>query len=131
MVQREVIIEILLEASNLLQKKGWNKYSMALDQNGDKCGPDSSEAACYCLSGALVKAWRSIDPESEDFYFKYFEKRFSDVLRARYNYDRTFTQWNDNVAMSREDVVNLIHLVVTSLLVEQPSFVPEVELLSA
>lgn len=118
MVPNEVIIEVLLEAGQLLQQKGWNKYSMARNERGDECGPDSSEAACYCLSGALVKAWRTVDPANEDFYFAFFEKKFADVLRARYDYNRTFTQWNDHVATSQEDVVNLIHSVVTSLLVE-------------
>ncbi|WOJ89323.1 hypothetical protein RZS28_16220 [Methylocapsa polymorpha] len=131
MVNNEMIIEILLESSQLLQRKGWNKYAMARDENGDKCGPDSSEAACYCLSGALVRAWRTIDPKNEDFYFKYFEKKFSEVLLARYNYNRTFTQWNDQVATSREDVVKLIHTVITSLLIDRANIEPQVERLSA
>ncbi len=131
MVDNKVIIEVLLEAGNLLQRKGWNKYSMALDNNGAKCAPNSSEAACYCLSGALVKAWRTIDPDNEEFYFKFFEWKFSEVLWAQYNYDRTFTQWNDNVATCREDVVKLIHLVVTSLLVDQVSKEGDVEKLCA
>lgn len=131
MVRNEVIIEVLLDASDLLQQKGWNKYSMARNENGDECGPDSSEAACYCLSGALVRAWRTVDPDNEEFYFKFFEKKFSEVLRARYDYNRTFTQWNDHVATSREDVVNLIHTVVTSLLVDHMDVEREPERLSA
>jgi hypothetical protein len=119
MIRTEVIIEVLLEADRLLQRKGWNKYSMALDDNGDNCGPDSSEATCYCLSGALFKAWRTIDPENEEFYFKFFEVKFTEVLRDQYNYDRTYTQWNDHVATSREDVCGLIHAVITSLLAGQ------------
>lgn len=131
MVSAEVIIKVLIEAGQLLQRKGWSKFSMARDENGAKCGPDSAEAACYCLSGALVKAWRTIDPANEEFYFRFFEKKFSEVLRAKYSYDRTFTQWNDQIATSREDVVNLIHTVITSLLIEQSASHAEAKLLSA
>jgi hypothetical protein len=119
MVATEVIIEVLLEADRLLQRKGWNKYSMALNEKGDHCGPDSSEATCYCLSGALVRAWRTIDPDNEEFYFKFFEAIFFEVLQAQYGYDRTYTQWNDQVATSREDISGLIHAVVMSLQVDE------------
>ena len=78
-------------------------------------GVNSKDASCYCLSGALVKAWRTIDPLNEEFYFKYFEKKFSDILRESYGYKYTFTRWNDEVATCRDDVVALIHSVITSI----------------
>jgi hypothetical protein len=118
MVSNKAIIEVLMETSQLLQRKGWNKFSMARDDRGAGCGLDSNQASCYCLSGALVKAWRTLDPDNEEFYFKFFEKKFSEILRDAYGYNRTYTQWNDNVATSREDVVKLIHSVITSLLAE-------------
>jgi hypothetical protein len=120
MPNNKMIVDVLMETSQLLQRKGWNQFSMARDPYGEGVGPDSKNASCYCLSGALVKAWRTIDPENEDFYFRYFEEKFAENLRASYGYDRTFTRWNDEVAASRDDVVNLVHSVITSLLKEDP-----------
>lgn len=122
MAHKELIIQILLEASRLLQGNGWNKFSMARDLNGKRCGPDSNEASCFCLSGALVKAWRVLDPSREIFYFKFFEEKFSEVLRAQYNYNYTYTRWNDRVATSKEDVVSLIHCVIASVLENEANF---------
>lgn len=116
MPSNKIIVEVLMEASKLLQQKGWNKYSMARDPQGGNVGPNSANASCYCLSGALVKAWRTVDPQHEDFYFKYFERKFSDGLRESYGYNHTFTRWNDEVASSRDDVVALIHSLITSIL---------------
>jgi hypothetical protein len=122
MAHKELIIQILLEASRLLQGNGWNKFSMARDLNGKRCGPDSNEASCFCLSGALVKAWRVLDPSREIFYFKFFEEKFSEVLRTQYNYNYTYTRWNDRVATSEEDVVSLIHCVIASVLESEANF---------
>ncbi len=128
MPSNKVIVDVLLETSNLLQQKGWNKFSMARDPRGEGVGPNSEDASCYCLSGALVRAWRTIDPQNEDFYFKYFEKKFSDDLRETYGYDHTFTRWNDEVATSRDNVVTLIHSVITSILRDDASADPRVDL---
>jgi hypothetical protein len=68
------------------------------------------------LSGALVKAWRTIDPEHEEFYFKYFEKKLSEILLEKYNYQYTYTRWNDHVATSKDDVIQLLHCAITSIL---------------
>lgn len=121
MYDNNTIIKILVETSQLLERKGWNKYTMARDANGRRCGPDSEEATCYCLSGALVKAWRTIDPESEEFYFRFFEKKFSEVLLEKYDYNYTYTRWNDTVAKSREDVIQLINEVINSLPAATPT----------
>ncbi len=128
MPSNKVIVDVLMETSNLLQQKGWNKFSMARDTRGEGVSPNSKDASCYCLSGALVKAWRTIDPQNEDFYFKYFEKKFSDDLRDTYGYDRTFTRWNDEVATSRENVVTLIHSVITSILKDDAGAGPDIGL---
>jgi hypothetical protein len=125
MPSNKIIVDVLMETSQLLQQKGWNKFSMARDPRGGGVGPNSKDASCYCLSGALVKAWRTIDPQNEDFYFKYFEKKFADDLRETYGYDHTFTRWNDEVATCRENVVTLIHSVITSILRDDPAGEPD------
>jgi hypothetical protein len=121
MPSNKIIVDVLMETSQLLQQKGWNKFSMARDPHGEGVGPNSKNASCYCLSGALVKAWRTIDPQNEDFYFKYFEKKFADDLRETYGYNHPFTRWNDEVATCRENVVTLIHSVITSILRDDPA----------
>ena len=128
MRNNETIVRVLMEACRLLEGKGWNKYTMARNANGQHCGPDSQDAACYCLSGALVKSWRTVDPQNEEFYFPYFESKIAQVLKAKYDYPYTYTRWNDNVATCREDVVKLIQDVITSVLtdpeVSDNSFIP-------
>ena len=121
----KIIVNVLIETSRLLQKKGWNKFSMARGPLGEAVSPDSIDASSYCLSGALVRAWRTVDPENENFYFRYFEKTFSEALRTIYGYEGTFTRWNDEVATCADDVVTLIHSVITSILQEDPA--PPVE----
>lgn len=116
MNNKDMIIKILMETSRLLQTNSWNKFSMARDANGDRCGPESSDAICYCLSGALVKTWRTLDRSREEFYFKYFENKFSEVLAEKYNYPYTYTLWNDRVATRKEDVLELIHSVIVSII---------------
>lgn len=115
MTSDEMIVQILLGACHLLEERGWNRGSMARDANGDTCGLDSKDAVSYCLSGALVKSWRDHDRANEDFYFRLFERQFSDVILKKYNHGYTLTRWNDDVATCRESVVELIHAVIKSI----------------
>ncbi len=112
---KTLIVAVLGETRRLLQEKGWNRFSMARGADGKAVSPNSSAASCYCLSGALAKAWRTIDPENEDFYFQYFERKFSDALRNVYGYDGAVTRWNDEIATRQEDVVTLIESVIKSI----------------
>ena len=126
MPSNKMIVDVLMETSQLLQQKGWNKFSMARDPNGEGVGPNSKDASCYCLSGALVKAWRTLDAQNEDFYFRYFEQKFAEDLRESYGYDHTFTRWNDEVATSRDHVVTLIHSVITAILRDDADAEPDI-----
>ncbi len=115
MVDTENITQILEEAKGLLQRKGWTKFATARNESGSVVGLNDNDASCYCLPGALVKAWRNVDPRNEGFYFSYFEEKFAETLRENYGYDRTVTQWNDNMATSVDDAVNLIDTVITGV----------------
>jgi hypothetical protein len=115
MTSDEMIVQILLGACHLLEERGWNRGSMARDANGDTCGLDSKDAVSYCLSGALVKSWRDHDRANEDFYFRLFERQFSEVILKKYNHRYTLTRWNDDIATCREAVVELIHAVIKSI----------------
>jgi hypothetical protein len=114
MTANDMVIKILWRASRLLEEKGWTQRSMARDAKGAACSLNSEEIACYCLSGALVKSWRELDCGKEDFYFQLFESRFYAVLSKSYNHGYMLAQWNDNIATSRESVVDLIHAVIQS-----------------
>lgn len=111
-VDKHEIIKILVEARSLIEQGGWSQFCIARDRTGNVVDAHAGEACRFCLSGALCKAWRALDPANEDFYFRYFEEVFSAVLRVRYGYDRTFTQWNDHVATSQKEVVVLIDRVI-------------------
>jgi hypothetical protein len=111
----QTIIAVLTEARRLLSEKGWTKFQMARDSSGRAVSLDSLNAACYCLGGALTKAWRIIDPQNEEFYFRYFQAEFSTILKELYNYDYTFTRWGDDVAASKDDVISLIDYLIKTL----------------
>jgi hypothetical protein len=111
----ETIVAVLNEANRLLQTMGWTRFSMARGACGEAVRPDSAKAASYCLSGALVKAWRTIDPENEEFYFPYFEKKLSAALRKLHGYEGGVTRWNDGQAASLTDVVALIDAVIATI----------------
>ncbi|WP_026605549.1 DUF6197 family protein [Methylocapsa acidiphila] len=111
----KILVDVLHEASRLLQTKGWSRFAMARSAGGDAVGLNSADACSYCLSGAVVKAWRTIDPKNEDIYFPLFEKKFSATLRDAYGYEGSVSRWNDEVAVSRDDVVTLINSVTASI----------------
>lgn len=115
MTSDEMVVRILLNACDLLEKRGWTQGSMARDANGDACSVNSDAAMSYCLSGALVKSWRELDCANENFYFQLFETRFSEVILRKYSYKRTLTRWNDDIATHREAVVELIYAVIKSI----------------
>ncbi|VTZ28587.1 conserved hypothetical protein [Methylocella tundrae] len=111
----KILVDVLNEASRLLQMKGWSRIAMARSASGQAVSLNSADASSYCLSGALVKAWRTIDPKNEDLYFPLFEKKLSAALRDAYGYEGGVSRWNDEVAASRDDVVTLINSVIVSI----------------
>lgn len=111
----KILLDVLNEASRLLQTNGWSRFAMARSACGEAVSLNSAAASSYCLSGALVKAWRTIDPKNEEFYFPIFEKKFSSALRNAYGYEGGVSRWNDEVAVSRDAVVTLINSVIASI----------------
>lgn len=102
-------------ACRLLEEVGWTRCSMARDARGAACDLGGEPADSYCLSGVLVKSWRELDRANEDLYFSFFEVRFSEIILAKYNYRCTLTRWNDEFAADRDEVIELIHAVISSL----------------
>jgi hypothetical protein len=111
-----MIIDILLEASRILLRNGWTTHALARDANGASCRLDKSDAASYCLCGALTKAWRILDYENDEVYFRLFRNEFNMILESKYNYRYSLTQWNDSAATCKDDVIELIHDVISDRL---------------
>lgn len=110
------IIRILAEARQTLSRGGWTRRAMARDASGNSCSLRSDDAVAYCAWASVVKAWRKIDPQNEDFYFSFFEQKFAQVLSAKYGYQFTVTRWNDEVASSVAEVMTLIDAVAAAML---------------
>jgi hypothetical protein len=118
MTNKEMIIKVLSETTRILDHSGWSRYALARDANGRSCSIGSSEAVSYCLCGALVKAARAIDDANQDGHHKYFQKKLADFLLENYQYNQTFTQWNDRAATSKDDVIKLLHDVLETIRAE-------------
>ena len=115
MARGGTVIEILSESRRTLKEKGWTRSAMARDGKGMMCGLNSDQAACYCLWASVVKAWRSVDPENEKFYYPFFERTFLEILELKFSYPFPVTRWNDEVAKSLEDVIALLDEVVAAI----------------
>lgn len=61
------ISECLREMHDLIETKGWTQGAMARDAKGHIVPPDSSEATCFCLLGALdrVLDYENRDPDAD------------------------------------------------------------------
>ncbi|SFK19791.1 DUF6197 family protein [Methylocapsa palsarum] len=112
MAYGETVIKILQESGRTLKEKGWTRFAMARDANGDTCCLNSEHAVSYCLWASVVKGWRTVDPENEKFYFPFFERKFLDVLQLKFGYSFPVTRWNDEVAGSLEEVTQFLNAVI-------------------
>lgn len=115
MARGETIIEILSESARMLKEKGWSRYAMARDVNGNTCALNSNQAVSYCLWASVVKGWRSVDPDNEVFYYPFFERKFHETLELKFGYPFTVTRWNDEVAQSLEDVTTFLDDVIATI----------------
>lgn len=114
-----IIIEVLSEAVRILKMSEWTQHALARDAKGRSCSISGGDAVAFCLGGALIKAWRALDGDNEDLYHKFFQNKFSEILREKYNYKFTYTRWNDRPTTSKEDVMTLLHDAIDSMRAEQ------------
>jgi hypothetical protein len=120
----ETVIEILRESRRILKEQGWTRFAMARDATGKSCGLNSETAVSYCLWSSVVKGWRSVDPDNENFYFPFFERKFLEVLKSKYGYAFTVSRWNDERARSLEDVTNLLDELIATISTDTPIVQP-------
>lgn len=109
-----VIIEIVKEANRILREQGWTQLSMARDAAGKCCSLNDPQAVSFSVWGSIVKAWRFIDPDNEDFYFPFFERKLREILASKWEYHRTVTRWNDEQGMTLDLAAALLDAVIAS-----------------
>lgn len=119
------IVRILEESSQTLSRNGWSRHAMARDAAGNSCSLSSGDAVAYCVWASVVKSWRKLDPQNENFYFSFFERKFAEVLSSKYRYRFTLTRWNDEVASSARDAVTLIDDVIATVFAAPQAIVLE------
>lgn len=49
--------KVLTRARELLETKSWTKYRLARDEFGHPAAPSSEHAVCFCISGAMQRAF--------------------------------------------------------------------------
>lgn len=95
--------EILIEAANLLESKGWTQQASARDSNGDDVSYYDEEAVCYCILGALDKvnnqpvARAGLDSEGNKAY-----------THLKATIGGMIAQWNDQEGQTKENVIKTI-----------------------
>lgn len=85
--------EILVAARALIAEKGWCTGVMARDANGHAVGEQDSNAACYCVLGALTAANGDEIPNSVYVAFAYA------------NGAESIVDWNDVKGRTKEEVL--------------------------
>lgn len=76
---------ILLRAAQLLRDYGWTTNELARTKSGFPCDPTSSQATCFCVEGAILKAAHEHHVESAPTFT---------TLREYLGYPTLFA-WND------------------------------------
>lgn len=96
-MEKITIKEILLDAANLIEIKGWSQKALARDINGNIVSINSPKAETFCAIGAMNRALKKY-PRSEQLAF--------DTLSVVENYiDNIITNWNDSPLRTKEEVI--------------------------
>lgn len=95
--------EILIEAANLLETKGWTQDAFARDANGMGIKSHEESAVCFCTIGALNRVSgenvvRRLDTEGNKAY---------EYLRDSIG-GWGIAEWNDSYDRTKEDVISAL-----------------------
>lgn len=95
--------DILIEAANLLETKGWTQGAFARDANGISISDDEESAVCFCTIGALnrVSCENVVCGHNTEGH-KAYEHLRNSIGRHR------VTKWNDYDDRTKEDVINTL-----------------------
>lgn len=100
---------VLIEAINLLETKGWTQDEFARDINGVGVGSLSKSATCYCTIGAINAATSALVERNTGWD----EERRADL---RLNAKRAVRQviqggiamWNDTEGRTKDEVIEAL-----------------------
>lgn len=91
----EVKIQVIERGKELLTTMGWTQAASARDKDGNICDPISSNACCFCMTGALVRALFeicAIDWHADNSTFLH---EIKPVMRSALPYGRMLVEFND------------------------------------
>lgn len=87
----------------------WTKHTYARDGLGRRTNVTGSDAVCWCLDGAILKATADEDPHSlatdrAEISLNHTLQRLPDLSRGIGG----FVEWNDHPETTHDDVMNLL-----------------------
>lgn len=89
------LADILNAAADLIERVGWTQDQWARTADGSTAQQDGSDAACFCLWGAVQHVCGNDDSQTDDALA---------VFRAATGI-QTYIEWNDTKGRTREEVV--------------------------
>ena len=103
---RTAVVAGLVRTREFL-KKGWTQGWFAKTASGRDCGAESSDASCWCLSGALQRAFQ--DESSSEA-----EDRAASSLRWTIR-RKSIADWNDAKRRTQTQVVGAVTRTIARL----------------
>ena len=120
---------ILERARDLIEQKGWTQNTLAKDKMGYMIDPDSPDAACFCLLGAMIASEAQL--WSEKVYKDQKELNWA-VNNAFFHLDRTMSthekipcdiiprrvalsNWQDQEKRTKQEVLSLFHEAINTI----------------
>lgn len=103
----------------LLEEWGWARGYQAYTHEGDPVGCLDERAACFCLTGAIVRAVRELPPawRERPFTEDGVRSQFYDTWCRANQFSGTsrsyLISFNDGIGMTRDRVVGSLHKIVT------------------
>lgn len=86
----------------LADPKRWTKWAYARDVNGNGVKPESDDAVCWCIKGAIIKCYGGS-------FAQYGKQRNKVVDKLEELYDiLQIHEFNDCIGTTHEQVVSLL-----------------------
>ena len=89
----------------------WTQYKNSRDKYGEGVDPDSNDACCWCLAGAMIKVYGEAMATSKEF------SRLTDTAQTLFSIrglswddNYSFVRFNDNPNTTFEDVKKVVEL---------------------
>ena len=86
-------------------EQGWCQGYSAVDKEGTHVSPSDPRACAFCAIGALAAALPDSYQENEQMSW-----RLRRIMRNKMGKDLLITEWNDDPATTKEDVLAMFRL---------------------